>query len=274
LLNLIERFLGPQNVSGETIGRLHHREFSIANLHRKMVNIDADISSGMMFKNTGILKKLTGNDLQIGEYKFEKAFEFRNYAKLIFSCNAIPKMEDLTDASLRRLIIIIFKEQFFGDKEDPNLIEKLATEEEFSILLHELLSRLPRILEQGIRKVTNETMAETYEKYSKGSDPIKYFNQKAIVYALGSKVSKADMYRHYKGFCREKGFVLQSEQSFSRYLTERCHRKYGRFRIDVERVYQWIDVKLVDWKKAEEEKDQQSSLDNNRFSLEEQEVMR
>jgi phage/plasmid-associated DNA primase len=63
LLNLIERFFGKHNVSGETLDRLLHERFAVANLFQKMVNVDADVSPDVIFNNTGILKKLTGNDL-------------------------------------------------------------------------------------------------------------------------------------------------------------------------------------------------------------------
>ena len=135
LLDLIGRFLGTTNVSAEPLDRLLHDRFSIANIYQMLANVDADISADVVFNNTGILKKLTGNDMHIGEFKFKKPFKFRNYAKLIFACNKIPETEDLTDAFLRRVIIINFTRQFFGEKEDPHLIDKLCTKEEFTILL-------------------------------------------------------------------------------------------------------------------------------------------
>jgi putative DNA primase/helicase len=93
---------------------------------------------------------LTGNDEFPAEFKYKPPFKFRNYAKLVFSCNEIPECNDKTDAFFRRLIIINFPRQFLGDKEDHNLIGKLTTEEEFSGLLYELLRRLPRVLEKGV----------------------------------------------------------------------------------------------------------------------------
>ena len=140
------------------------------------------------------LKKLTGNDLHIGEYKYKKPFKFRNYPKLIFSCNKIPETEDDTDAFYQRILQINFTQQFFGDKADPNLIDKLTTPEELSMLLHELLSRLPRILEHGFRKITDETMEKTYNKFTMSSNPVKYFYEKALAPEAGTRVPKLEMY--------------------------------------------------------------------------------
>lgn len=116
LLDLIERFFGKENKSGETLHRLLTERFSVANLFNKMVNIDADVSADVVFNNTGIIKKLTGNDLHAGEHKFKQPFYFRNYAKLFFSCNRIPETDDDTDAFFRRIFIINFTQQFFGER--------------------------------------------------------------------------------------------------------------------------------------------------------------
>lgn len=260
LLMLIERFFGAHNVSGETLDRLVNQpQFTTASLFHKMVNVDADVSADVIFKNTGIIKKLTGNDLHPGEYKFKTPFAFRNYAKLIFSCNKIPETEDDTDAFFRRIIIINFTQQFFGEKDDPDLIDKLCTEEEFSGLLYELLSRLPRVLKDGIKKVTNEALAETYDKYTRGSNPVKYFQEKALMWPLpGDKVPKRDMYQRYFEFCAEFGLAPESDQSFSRKLTQ-SGLKTQRGRINGELAYCWMDVRLRDWQK--EEREAQQSLD-------------
>ena len=193
---LIENFLGKDNVSGETLERLIHGKYSTANLYLKMANVDADVSEDLILNNTGIIKKLTGNDLHPGEFKFKNAFAFRNYAKLWFSCNKIPKIEDYTDAFFRRFIIINFTQQFFGEKDDPDLIAKLCTKEELSGLLHELLIRLPRVLKEGIKKITSEVMEETYDKYIRSADPVKYFVDRALESIPGCKVTKLELFEH------------------------------------------------------------------------------
>jgi P4 family phage/plasmid primase-like protien len=252
LLTLVERFLGRDNVSGETLHRLLKERFSVANLHQKMANIDADVSYDTIFNNTGVLKKLTGNDLHIGEHKYKKPFKFRNYAKLIFSCNKIPETEDDTDAFYRRILQINFTQQFFGEKDDPNLIDKLTTQQELSILLQELLSRLPRILEHGFRKITEESMEQTYNKFTMSSNPVKYFYEKALGREAGSKVSKLEMYEYYQKFCQLHRLTPESDQSFSRKLTQDHQLKYKPYKVKGEYTRFWIDVKLIDWQKTEE----------------------
>lgn len=196
LLTLIERFLGHANVSGESLDRLLNNDFAPANLYQKLVNVDADLS-GDILKNTGKLKKLTGSDEYPAEFKYKPGFMFRNYAKPIFSCNEFPQFHDKTDAFFRRLIIINFTQQFLGDKEDHNLINKLTTEEELSGLLYEVLRRLPRVLQEGIRPTTSQTMGDTYDKYIRGNEPVRYFAERAIT--DGEDVITID--QMYESYC-------------------------------------------------------------------------
>jgi putative DNA primase/helicase len=167
----------------------------------------------------------------------------------------IPEIQDKTDAFFRRLIIINFTQQFFAEKDDPHILEKLCTEEEFSGLLHELLGRLPRIIKRGIRPTTNETMAETYEKYVRGSNPMQYFVEKAltVIDASGKTVPKDQMYESYRWFCRDKKIAPESEQSFSRKLTKEFRFQYKKYRKEGSSIWCWENVKLVNWKALEDE---------------------
>ena len=56
ILNLIERFLGKQNTSSESLERLLNERFAVANLYQKLANIDADVSGDILIKNTGVIK--------------------------------------------------------------------------------------------------------------------------------------------------------------------------------------------------------------------------
>jgi putative DNA primase/helicase len=229
-------------------------------LYQRLANIDADVSGDILIKNTGIIKKLTGNDESPGEFKFKTPFKFRNFAKLIFSCNEIPQTTDMTDAFFRRLIIINFTQQFLAERDDPHILDKLCTEEEFSGLLNELLKRLPRIINQGIRPTTNETMRETYEKYIRGSKPVQYFKDKALMRTNNPDdiESKDVMYDSYLLFCRANKIAPESEQAFSRALTDLDFDK-KQVRRNKKRDYYWIGVKIVDWKATEDENQQNIS---------------
>lgn len=124
-------------------------------------------------------------------------------------------------------------------------------------MLNEVLKRLPRIINQGIRPTTNETMRETYEKYMAGSNSVQYFRNKAltIIEASGKYVTKELMYDSYCLFCRAKKISPESEQSFSRKLTDMGFET-KRFRKNNKRFRAWNEVIIKDWKSTEDEEQQ------------------
>ena len=257
LFNLVERFLGKENTSSESLERLLNERFAPALLYQKLANIDADVSGDILIKNTGKIKKLTGNDEYPGEFKYKTPFKFRNFAKLFNSCNEIPQTVDTTDAFFRRLRIVNFTQQFLAERDDPHILEKLSTEEELSGLLHEVLGRLPRIIRQGIRPNTNETMQETYEKYVRGSNPTKYFRDKALRLTNNPEdiASKDIMYDSFLLFCQANKITPETEQSFSRKLTDMGF-EYKRVKRNKKRDYYWVGVQIVDWKAVEDSEQQ------------------
>jgi putative DNA primase/helicase len=250
LINLIEALLGKHNVSGESLQRLLDNRFSVANLFHKLANVDADLS-GDALKNTGILKKLTGNDLFPAENKFERPFYFKSHAKLIFSCNEMPKTEDITDAFFRRLIIINFNKQFFGALADPSILEKLTTQEELSGLFRIVLSRIPSLLKYGLRTINPATIESTFDKYIGNKDPAELFFIKAIEKTGNPDhvLSKGEVYESYKLFCKVHGLV-GSEQGLSRKLRFKGVHSFRDPKPDSDgrRCYLWYGIKLVDWK--------------------------
>ena len=106
------------------------------------------------------------------ETKYKAPFKFRNFAKLYFSCNKIPKIDDKSDAFFRRMHYCQFYKTRLGTMvrivlKICDLIEKITTEEEFSGLLYVLLERITSCITEGIRPNSSKTMEDNYEKYVK-----------------------------------------------------------------------------------------------------------
>jgi len=252
LFNTISALFGIDNVAGETLQRLtdERNRFATANLYNKLINFDADISKDTVFKYTGQIKKLTGNDLIPGEQKHKAPFKFRSHAKLVFSVNKIPETYDESDAFYRRIILINLKQQFLGDKTDIHLASKLMTESELSGFFYELIRRLPRVLEQGLMKVTAETIKETQVKFIIDSNLIDFFLRKAIQRHNDRSiiVSKLELHDEYCKFAAFHHLTPESEAVLSRELSKKYEMKYARHTIRGERVYAWEGVSIRhDW---------------------------
>lgn len=146
ILNLLKRFIGEVNCSTIEMEKLSDK-FKTAELENKLVNIGDDINRKDI-TDTGLLKKLfTGESVTV-ERKNGHPFTLKSYAKLIFSCNEIPRIADKSHGMYSRLMLIPFTATFSSSDEDfdPFIEDKITTDEAMSHLLNMALRGLKRLL--------------------------------------------------------------------------------------------------------------------------------
>jgi len=104
--------------------------------------IKNDISIFDIVSNYGIITM---------ERKNQLPFKYRNYAKLIMAANEIPKSADKTDGYYRRFVIIPLDAKINSTDIDfdPNINDKITTDEAKSYLLKLAISGLKRLLKRG-----------------------------------------------------------------------------------------------------------------------------
>lgn len=121
--------LGKKNVSNipwQEIGD----KFKTAELLGKLANVFSDLPSKSI-DDTGIFKVVTGEDYLMAEKKNKNPFKFKPFARLVFSCNELPRnYVDRTEGFYRRLIIVPFSRQIEKSKIDKALKYKFQREKE------------------------------------------------------------------------------------------------------------------------------------------------
>ncbi|MDO4549110.1 MAG: phage/plasmid primase, P4 family [Clostridia bacterium] len=131
--------LGSTNVSNIPWQGLSER-FNKAELFGKLANIFADLPTRAI-EDTGLFKAMTGEDMIVAERKNKDPFTFRPHARMVFSCNEIPRnISDRSDGFYRRLLIYRFARAVPAEKRDPGLRNKLEAEAD-GILLWALEGR-------------------------------------------------------------------------------------------------------------------------------------
>lgn len=85
-LKVFEHFLGLENKSHASLQELNSDKFAIADLHGKSANIYSDLKAEKL-TNTGVFKMLVSGDSIRAQKKHGQPFDYRNYAKLIYSAN-------------------------------------------------------------------------------------------------------------------------------------------------------------------------------------------
>lgn len=144
--NLLERFLGENNITTSSLERLQtNSRFETAKLYRKLVVLMSEANSEEI-KKSDILKSASGEEKIPGEHKGKTPFDFRNYAKLIIPTNTIPKSNDESDGFYRRTKVIDFPNQFQKEKDVLSNIPSV----EFENLARKCLKIMERLWKDRI----------------------------------------------------------------------------------------------------------------------------
>ena len=245
---LVNNLHGLNNVSNVPLKALVENRFALADLENKDVNIDTELSSNSI-KDMSILKKLTGRHPMRIERKGKQAYDTILHAKLIFNANQIPTNPDSSDAHYRREIILSFPNQFEGDKEDPELLNKLSTEEELSGIFNIIAEVLKtRIVKTQRVYVDTKTILERREKVELIRDPVAAFLKDAICEDPDWNETKIDVYEAYKRFCTFHKLPLQQYDTFGKILRKEHKFEKDRKTKDRKKETVWKNIRIVEWK--------------------------
>jgi putative DNA primase/helicase len=211
-LNLLRKFLGPENCSAVSLQSLADNRFAMALLANRLANIFPDLpASGI--RDAAVVKGLTGGDTMVAENKFERPFNLQNTAKLIFSANKAPRLSEDSDALWRRLVIVDFPNQFLGSNADSDLINRLTTREELSGLLNAALDALQRLRHFNAFSAS-ASMASVRREYLLSSNPVPVFIEERCERDIKASVTKDALFEAFIEYCDDSGGALIGKKAF------------------------------------------------------------
>jgi len=233
-LEMVRKFLGHENCSAYSMQYLADNRFATAGLFGKLANIHADLPTSVL-KQTAQLKMLTGGDAIEAEKKFKDSFSFINTAKLIFSANQPPEINEDTLAIWRRFVVVDFPYQFMGKLADKNLITKLTTPAELSGFLNKVLLGIQRLKHSG-DFTYSRSVEDTRAKYILIANPVEAFIEDRCEFSPWGSITKEELYLAFMKFCEENRLPGMNKKAFGHKL-KRTHR----YDISEERGY-WRGV--------------------------------
>lgn len=224
LIKVLTALLGQENVSAVPLHELESNRFAPADLYGKLANIVNELPPAAL-RETRTFKAVTGGDLLRAERKFREPFTFRNYAKLTFATNQLPKVGDDTDAFFRRWLIVSFPFQFSespqeGEKPaDPGLADKIIAGE-MPCVLNWALEGLRRLMANNWSFSYGKSVEDTKRDYVRKSDPVRAFIIDALELGSEARVQKSELYRAYVEYCRMNRLPAVSYVSFFKNLAK------------------------------------------------------
>jgi putative DNA primase/helicase len=255
LLNVLKTLLGNENCSSRSLQDLETKRFAASDLYGKMVNIYADLSDAAL-RHTGTFKMLTGKDTITAEFKFKNSFTFTNYAKVIFSCNKLPRADDDTVAFWRRWILFTFPNSFQGVKEDKTKLAALTTPEELSGILNWAVEGLVRLYTQNWTFSYSKSTEEIRMEYVRKSDPIGAFVMDCLAQKPETQIPKPELYGAFRRYCLGAKLPVTSQDAFFKRLPEYCQYTEQRIQLAGKRTRLFVGIQLLpdaQWGKEQED---------------------
>jgi P4 family phage/plasmid primase-like protien len=213
------RFVGPNNVSHLSLQKLEKDRFAVAGLYQKLANICTDLPSERL-EDSSLFKAITGCDRITGEFKYQHAFQFTPFARLIFSANHLPTSRDASAAFFDRWLVIPFEKRFRGtSREIPRqtLDANLSSSREISGALNRALPALRKIRREARFTETHSTR-EQWKEFQRATSPLGLWLETETVSTGSAMVAQDQLHAAYALACMKADQPIVTKQMFGRTL--------------------------------------------------------
>lgn len=195
---------GKENVSNVSLADLEDR-FERVNLYNKLLNIASENEVGRNGFSSQNFKAIVGEDLINGAYKGIDSIMFRPYCKLVFSFNNLPITNDRSDGLFRRLDFLPFTKHFGGQKNDPNLREKLYAE--LPGIFNLAMEGLATLQANDFKFSSCDASDSLLQEYKIELSPmLQFFDDMILPGADDERVDNKLVYNAYKTWAKENGY--------------------------------------------------------------------
>ena len=200
IVEILESILGSDNCSFLQLKDFSQR-FRIVELENKLVNIASEVKNEPIQSDL-IKKVIEGSDIY-GERKFQNCYTFKPRAKLIVTCNSLPRTTDKSFGYFRRFVILPFNETFDGANRDLDRKQKIV-DSELSGVLNWALEGLRSLPENGNFPIPNSCERAKLD-YMYESDPVKMFIDDHLTVVAGARTYVTQCYAKYSGWTISNG---------------------------------------------------------------------
>jgi putative DNA primase/helicase len=212
---IVNALLGKENVSTYSIQSLTDSNgYYRAMIANKLVNYASEVSGNL---ETSVFKQLVSGEPVEARLPYGKPMLIRQYSKLIFNSNELPKDVEHTNAYFRRFLIIPFDVTIPEDEQDKQLHSKII-DNELSGVFNWVLDGLNRLLVQKRFSHCDAAM-QALDLNKIQSDSVKLFiNENGYRNSPNDFKLIKELYMDYRSFCSEDGFKPVNKSNFIKRL--------------------------------------------------------
>ena len=240
-INIITMFIGSENVSTINLKDIISNRFAAASLFKKLANVSVE-TDPLFIRNTAVIKQLTGEDLLSAEEKFEKRFQFRNYAKLIVVTNKDLKTADLTIGFGRRVKIINFEGKFVeGENADPFILDKI-TEAELEGFAWICLETLKNLYKRGFVFTIQQDYKGVQGLYDDKIQALNNFLSENVMKDVTASIPTVEFHERFNEYLIEKNIP-----SISIYKLNDAMKSLGYLKKQIDITVQGLWTTKIVW---------------------------
>lgn len=200
-IDTIAMIIGPQATSHIDLESLYGA-FGMHGLIGKRLNIIEEVH-GNYYQSNKLKKLISGEQVTI-DIKFKPQFTFRPQAKFVFSVNLLPRVDDTSTATERRICAVQFRNNY---RKNPNF--KLRSSvgllaQELSGILNWMLDGAKDLAEKGNFIVTREQTTMLNE-YREENSSVEGFLSQCIELAPEEYIEAPELYAEYKKWSLSDG---------------------------------------------------------------------
>ena len=207
---VVNAVLGKENVSNFSLVSLGSESYR-SHLEEKLLNYGSEIKGSL---ESDIFKQLASGEPIGAKRLYKDPFIMRDYAKLMFNANELPKDVEHNEAFFRRFLIIPFLVTIADEDRDPELPKKIIANE-LSGVFNWVLDGLERVLEnKGFSH--SKASKDFLEKYKNESDTIALFLEDFGYQPCydGNGTPLSELYSTFKQYCNTGGYYANNLKNF------------------------------------------------------------
>lgn len=222
----ISMIIGDQGTSRIDLEDLYST-FGLKGLIGKRLNIIEEVS-GNYYQSHKLKKLISGEEVTIN-MKYKDQFKFKPQAKFIFAVNTMPRVDDSSTATERRIMVVKFNNNF---RNNPNVLLRFSS----GILATELSGILNWMLEGAMslrneqKFVVTKEQQELLTEYREENSSVEGFIGECLVFSEGAKSRTRELYEEYKQYCIKDGRKFKGNVAFTKEL-KAYGMRYGKFQL-------------------------------------------
>ena len=183
------------------------------------------------------IKQLSATPTMKGEYKYKNEFTFNATHSLMVSSNRLPRLDDCTDAVMRRVTVLPFTKKYAENPDekrgelpmDVNLLRKLDTPEARAAILAWAVEGAEAYFAAGQHVLPpTEAMEAAKNNWLEEADTLASFFAEKLIEDESGMIPRDHLYAAFVDFQSENGGVRWNKATFMNSLSS--HRAFSRFK--------------------------------------------